>query len=309
MNNTQPQTPTQPIAFKFHFDFIKVRKVFFALSTALALMGIVSLVMKGGAKLGIEFTGGTLIQLRFQKPLALTQLREALTKTDFSEAELQSVTGQNEFIIRAQTDPNADGSAIVAKLQEHLRQTLADNPYEVIRSEFVGPSVGRQFAKQALLAVVFSLAGIVIYVAFRFKNMVWGMAGVLALAHDVFITFGLFSVLNKEISLTVVAALLTLAGYSINDTIVIFDRIRENLRLSRKESLYDLVNRSLNETLSRTIITSFTVFLVLVSLYFFGGEVIHDFAFALLFGVVIGSYSTIFIATPLVYSWGASSKR
>jgi preprotein translocase subunit SecF len=163
--------------------------------------------------------------------------------------------------------------------------------------------------RQSLLAVVFSLLGIIIYVAFRFKNWVWGAAGVLALAHDVFLTVGFLSVTDRELTITVIASLLTLAGYSINDTIVIFDRIRENLRMRRKEPLDALINRSLNETLSRTIITSGMVFFVLLALLFFGGEVLNDFAAALTFGVVVGSYSTWFIAVPLVFDWQTRRAR
>ena len=155
----------------------------------------------------------------------------------------------------------------------------------------------------ALLAILFSFLGIIVYVAFRFKSGIWGVAGVIALVHDVFITVGLFSILGLEIDLTVVAALLTLAGYSINDTIVIFDRIRENTVLMRKETIGKIMNTSINQTLSRTIITSLCTELVVVALFFFGGEVIHNFSFALLFGMVIGTYSTMFIASPIVYEW------
>lgn len=292
---------------RFHFDFLKSRKTFFWVSAALALAGLVSLILKGGPRLGIEFTGGTLIQVRLEKPMSLEAMRQVLAQGQFA-AELQSIPSTNSFIIRIAGEA-AKTQEVSERLREHLQQSLIENPYVLERAEFIGPAIGRHLMRQALLAIVLSLGGIIVYVAFRFKSGIWGFAGVLALAHDVFITVGLFSVFNREITLTVVAALLTLAGYSINDTIVIFDRIRENLRLSRKEPLYQLVNRSLNETLSRTIITSLTVFLVLLALFFFGGEVIHDFSFALLFGVVIGSYSTLFIATPLVYSWGQQKQR
>ncbi|MFN3967222.1 MAG: protein translocase subunit SecF, partial [Endomicrobiia bacterium] len=171
------------------------------------------------------------------------------------------------------------------------------------RTEFVGPSIGRHLTKRAIYAILLSLLGIIIYVGIRFKSTVWGVSGVVALAHDVFITIGLFSVLNKEINLTVIAALLTLAGYSINDTIVIFDRIRENLSLLRKEPLEKIINTSINQTLSRTIITSLTTELVVIALFFFGGKVIHDFSLAFLFGCIIGTYSSIFVASPMVLEW------
>ncbi len=173
----------------------------------------------------------------------------------------------------------------------------------VERVEMVGPRVGETLSEQALWAIILSWIGIIIYVAFRFKSPVYGVAGVIALVHDVAVTVGVFSLLNNEITLTIIAALLTLIGYSINDTIVIYDRIRENMRLLRDKNLKDMLNISLNDTLSRTIITSLTVFMVLVALFFWGGEVIHDFAVAMLIGVITGSYSTIAIATQLVYEW------
>jgi preprotein translocase SecF subunit len=167
----------------------------------------------------------------------------------------------------------------------------------------VGPRIGKYLTNRALLAIILSLSGIIIYVAFRFKSPVWGISAVIALLHDVFIVLGLFCIFDKEITLTVIAAVLTLAGYSVNDTIVIFDRIRENLSLMRKETLNKIINTSINQTLSRTAITSLTTEFVLLSLFFLGGEVIHDFSFVLLFGVVIGTYSSIFIASPIVYEF------
>ncbi|MBI4396866.1 MAG: protein translocase subunit SecF [Elusimicrobia bacterium] len=286
-----------------HFDFLKLRNIFFGLSAVLALISIGSLVFHKGPNLSIDFTGGTLIQGFFKNPVSLEDVRKALSEAELGGAELQTVPTRNAIIIRYKSAENADKDELGTQVTTALNKAFAENPFEIERVEFVGPVVGRHLMKQAFLAVVFSLLGIVLYVAFRFKNWIWGVSGVFALAHDVFITVGFLSVTNREISITVIAALLTLAGYSINDTIVIFDRIRENLRARRKEPLDVLINRSLNETLSRTIITSLTVFLVLLSLLFFGGEVIRDFSLALTFGVVVGSYSTLFIATPMVYVW------
>lgn len=213
----------------------------------------------------------------------------------------------NAVIFRFKTkQSNEDRQGVETRLKEGFVKSFPNNPFVIERAEFVGPVVGRHLMGKASLAILFSLMGIVVYVAFRFKNWIWGVSGVFALVHDVFIATGFMAITGREVSITVIAALLTLAGYSINDTIVIFDRIRENIRLrgrSNKESLDVLINRSCNETLSRTIITSLTVFLVLICLLVFGGEVIRDFALALTFGVVVGSYSTIFIATPMVYLW------
>jgi preprotein translocase SecF subunit len=184
-----------------------------------------------------------------------------------------------------------------------MKTTFPDNPFIVERVEIVGPVVGQHLVNQALLAFVFSMVGISIYVAFRFKRWVWGITGVFALVHDVFFTVGFMAIMGREMSVTVMAALLTIAGYSINDTIVVFDRIREHLRSRQKQPLDQLMNRSFNETLSRTIITSLTVFLVLIALLIFGGEVIRDFAIAMTFGVVVGTYSSIFVASAMVYDW------
>jgi preprotein translocase subunit SecF len=290
------------------FDFLGRRGFFFGLSGVLALVTVASLVIHRGPNFSIDFTGGTLVQGSFKEPVALEKIRAALGGADLGGGELQSVPFENAVIIRFKSGLHAQedlGSRVTAA----LAKGFPDNPFTIERVEFVGPVVGRHLIKQAFFAILFSMLGIVAYVAFRFKNWIWGISGVLALVHDVFLTIGFMSVTNREVSLTVVAALLTLAGYSINDTIVIFDRIRENMRARRKEALDVLINRSLNETLSRTIITSLTVFLVLVALLVWGGEVIRDFALALTFGVVVGSYSTLFIATPLVYVWQTRRSR
>ncbi|MBI3292156.1 MAG: protein translocase subunit SecF [Elusimicrobia bacterium] len=287
---------------KTQFDFIGKRYLSFALSSLLILAGLVSLVLKRGPRLGIDFTGGTLIQLAFQEAIGLDQIREELRRRGSGNVEIQSFPKQKAFLIRSQG--GAGSPEVVARtIPSALREAFPANPFQVERVEYVGPVVGQRLVRQAFWAVIWSLVGIVVYVGFRFRSSVWGVAGVVALLHDVFTTVGLFSLLNKELTITVVAALLTIAGYSINDTIVIFDRMREKLRTLRKVSLGELINLSVNETLSRTVNTSLTVFLVLLALFFWGGEVIHDFSLALLYGVVVGSYSTIFVASPLVYEW------
>ncbi|MHB9155168.1 MAG: protein translocase subunit SecF [Endomicrobiales bacterium] len=289
------------------FDFIGKRYLFFVLSGLLILTGIVSLLLKGGPNLGIDFQGGVLLQLSFSEPADIDALRSTFSSAGLGGLELQS-TGKNGVIMRVKKSAyNQD--ELTAKVLSSLKEKSPQTQVTIERTEYVGPAVGQHLMKQAMLAIVFSLLGIVVYVAFRFHSGIWGAAGVLALAHDVFVVVGVFSLFNREITLTVVAALLTLAGYSINDTIVIFDRIRENMKLLVKEDFGSIINRSVNETLSRTVITSLTVFFVVLTLFVFGGEVIHDFALALLIGVVVGSYSTIYVASPLVYEWRMFKKR
>lgn len=297
-------------------NFIDKRYIFFAISGGAILLSAVSLILKGGPHLGIDFTGGTLTEIKFKELPSLEQIRKIFADQGINVFELQSFPYQRSILIRTKLTPQdesrkevtGDESEIISKIRVALNQNFGENYFEVERNEYVGPAIGKHLVKRAGLAIIFSLLGIVVYVAFRFKSAVWGTAGVIALAHDVFVTLGIFSILNKEVNILIISALLTLAGYSINDTIVIFDRMRENLRLRRNIPLGELINLSVNETLSRTIITSLTVFLVLLTLFFFGGEVIHDFSFALLFGVIIGSYSTIFVAASLVYEWEIRKK-
>jgi len=254
--------------------------------------------------LSIDFTGGTLVQGFFEKSVPLQDIRKALDTAGYGTEQLQSVPSRNAVIMRYKVEFSAENKdKLSAEITTALNKAFADNPFTVERVEFVGPVVGKHLIRQAFLAIIFSMAGIAVYVGIRFKNWIWGVSGVLALLHDVFFTMWFMSVLNREMSITVIAALLTIAGYSINDTIVIFDRMREGMRSRRKETLEVLIDRSLNETLSRTIITALTVFIVLVSLLFFGGDVIRDFSLAMTFGMVIGSYSSLFLAAPMVYAW------
>lgn len=289
-----------------NFDYIGKRYFFFAVSAVLIGVGVVSFIVRGGPNYSIDFTGGILVQAAFEKPVAMTDVRAALTEGGIEKLELQS--SRNAVIIRAKKQ-DIDQDVFSRKVAGILQAKFPQNPMVIERTEYVGPTVGRHLASQAFWAMILSFIGIIIYVAFRFHSSIWGMAGVLGIMHDVIIVFGMFVLFNKEINLTAIAAFLTIAGYSINDTIVIFDRLRENLRYLSKEDFGTVINRTVNSMLPRTFITSFTVFMVVLALYLLGGQTIHDFAFAMLAGVVIGVYSTVFICTPLVYEWEQFRRR
>ena len=290
---------------KTSINFMAKRFIFFAISGVMISAGIISLAVKG-ANLGLDFTGGTLLQLRFEKPVSIAQVREAMSKAGL-ETAIQSFTDRNAYQLKVK-GKQENVNEIADKIIAGLTANLPGNAFTEEKRDYVGPVVGRDLAKKALFALILSMFGIIVYVAFRFSNPVWGAAGVIALAHDVFVTTGALSITNREIDLVIVAALLTIAGYSINDTIVIFDRMRENMRTFPKMPLGELANLSVNETLSRTLITNFTVLGVVSILYVFGGDVINNFAFAMLVGSICGTYSTIAIATPLVYQWEHRAK-
>jgi preprotein translocase subunit SecF len=280
-----------------HFDFVKLMKPAVALSIAVIIIGIASLIWHGGPNYGIDFAGGTLIQIKFQKETHVDKIRAAFKTIGFEGSIIQNY-GPNEVIVRT-PESGVDAKGLSAKVDEALTTAFGKGGYEVRRIEMVGPKVGRDLTKKAILAIVFSWIGILIYVGVRFEFR-YALGGIIALVHDVMITITFLSLFDKEFDLNIVAALLTIIGYSINDTIVIFDRIRENARKNTRDSLFDVINTSVNQTLSRTILTSLTVFVVLLVLFFFGGAVIHDFTFALLVGTVAGVYSTVFIASPIV---------
>ncbi len=285
-----------------HFDFVGKRRWAYAFSAVLILSGVASLVVKKGPRLGIDFTGGSLVQLGFKESVSLKELRQTLAAGGHSDVELQNIgTGQSVIIRVPKGQSSVD--TLAADLHKIVITQFPASVPVIERAEYVGPAVGRALGDQAVKAIFWATVLIIIYVAFRFRSTLWGFCSIVAVIHDVASVIGIFSILNKEITITVVAGILTLAGYSMNDTIVIYDRMRENLRLSRKESLAEIINRSINETLSRTIMTSLTVALTLLVLFFFGGDVIHDFSFAMLYGVFVGSYSTIFVAAPLIYEW------
>ena len=286
---------------KTHFDFIGMRWACFAVSAILLGACVVSLVTKG-VRYGIDFTGGTVLQVSFEKPLTLADFRSAVESSGLAEASLQHFSNSNTFTIRTQADAKQSAEAIEKDLAQ-IQGALPDNKMHEDSKEYVGPAVGKHLFRQALWAVVLSLAGIMLYLGVRFANPIWGVAGIIALFHDVLATYGLFSLLGIEIDLLIISAILTIGGYSIHDTIIIFDRMREKLKIMRREPLGQVINESMNETMSRTIITSGTVFIVVMILYLFGGKVLHHFAMAMAFGLVVGTYSSIGVAAPLVFEW------
>jgi preprotein translocase subunit SecF len=293
---------------KLNIDFIGKRFICYGISIVLMVGSLAAIFIKGPL-MSIEFTGGTLLQVGFQDLPDLDKVRDVLNKDGWDGFNLQTQPSNHTLIVRVrESEKNKDQDDIATRIMATLKKEFSGNVKELPeRVEYVGPIIGRKLALNAFLAILGSLAVIVIYVAFQFKNWIWGVVGVLALAHDVLITFGMLVLFQREIDLVVIAALLTLAGYSINDTIVIFDRVRENLRTTRKESLKDLYNRSVNETLGRTVNTAFMALMAAGSLLL-GGEVIRNFALAMTFGVIIGSYSTIGVAISLIHQWEMARK-
>nr|WP_320193608.1 protein translocase subunit SecF [uncultured Desulfobacter sp.] len=331
-----------------HIDFMGMRKIGFAFSLILILAGIVSLVIHNGPNYGIDFAGGTLVQVKFPQKVDVSDIRNGLDQIGLKDVSVQEFGDQaaHEYLIRTSSDADALGTQLSDTVSKGLKEATALEP-DIRRVEMVGPQVGKDLKKKALLAIFYSLLFITIYISGRFEQK-WTIAGItagalmaavyflsvfnlsmpfliaaalivslvlfwllqlqyaigaiVALIHDVTITVGVFSLLNLDFSLQIIAALLTIIGYSLNDTIIVFDRIRENIKGNSDQSLVlDLFNRSINETLSRTILTSLTTLVVLLALFLLGGEIIHNFAFAMIIGVVVGTYSSIFIASPIVF--------
>ena len=282
-----------------NFDFLGKRTVCFGVSAGVLLLGLLSLVMHGGPRYGIDFAGGTLIQVRFAQPVPTEDIRAALDGVVQGKPGVQTFGEANEFIVQLeQSDEGMEG--LSARVHDALAQKLGADQVEIRRVEMVGPKVGKDLRQKGLLALAFSLGAILLYIWWRFE-LRFGFGAVAALFHDVLITIGMFSLFNKQFDLTTVAALLTIIGYSLNDTIVVYDRIRENVKKTGgKGDLAQIINRSINECLSRTLLTSTTTLLVVAALFAFGGGVIHDFAFALLVGVMVGTYSSVYIASPVV---------
>ncbi len=277
-------------------NFISMRFIAYVIS-AIIILGSLGLTMTKGLGFGIDFTGGTLIEIRLQNAPDLGALRDQMNALDLGGISIQEFGAPNDLLIRM---PEQEGDekaqqAAIAQIRATLDQTYEDVDYR--RVEYVGPQVGEELKRQGLYAIIFSLCGIMAYIALRFEWK-FGVAAIIALAHDAIATIGLFAITGMEFNLSTVAAILMIAGYSINDTVVVFDRIRENLRKYKKMPLSELFNLSINQTLSRTLVTSVTTLLALVALWVFGGEVIQGFVNALLFGIIIGTYSSIFVAAP-----------
>ncbi len=287
-----------------HFPFISWRRYAYAASLAILLPGMVSLVAKGGPKYGIDFTGGTLVQLRFEREASLDRLRARLGQLDLDAFELTRFGDVREVVVRARGVEGQE-SALAPRIADAVRQdpALRDNPFEVVRVEAVGPKIGSELQRKALLALAYSWVFIIVFIYIRFKGFKYGVTPVIALIHDTLLVVGVFSLMNKEITLDVVAALLTIIGYSVNDSIVILDRIRENLRTRQRRTLAETIDTAVNETLSRTVVTGVSTIMVVLALLFLGGRVIHDFALALLIGIVTGTYSSIFVVAPLLVEW------
>ncbi|HEC59605.1 hypothetical protein LCGC14_0558140 [marine sediment metagenome] len=286
-----------------HFNFMGKRKIAAVLSILLVLASLVSL-FKQGLNLGIDFTGGTIIELAYKDEAKLDQIRTTLKEGGFDDAAVQNFGSIRDVLIYMPVIATKNmaelSNEVVAVLQKDSEEAI-----DIRRVEFVGPQVGEELTEDGGLAMLYALIGILIYVAFRFEYR-FAIGSVVALIHDVIITLGVFSFFQLEFDLTVLAAILAVIGYSLNDTIVVFDRIRETFLRKRKDEPLEVVNNALNDTLSRTLMTSGTTLLVVFSLYLFGGTVIHDFAIALLLGIIIGTYSSIYIASTVVLAMGVS---
>jgi preprotein translocase subunit SecF len=284
------------------YDFIGKRKFALWLSLIAILLCVGSIFFHRGLRYGVDFAGGLLVQVKFSKAVDISEVRKAMDAMGMKDAVVQKFGGEDEFLIRLEKT-SEDLEEASKKIQISIKEQFKDQPPEIRRVEVVGPKVGKDLKEKALWAVGLSFLAILIYVAFRFHEFAYGLGGIAALFHDIIITYGVISIFNIEYSLTLLAVILTIIGFSINDTIVIFDRVRENIKKMRKENLETIFNVSINETLGRTILTSGTVMMVVIILFFFGGPVIHDFAFTLMIGLISGTYSTIYIAGPVVLVW------
>ena len=276
--------------------FMKIKRLTLLVSSFLFLLSLISIFTKG-LNLGIDFTGGSLIEVRFEEKISLNNLRSEMNNLDLGEIQLQTIGEENDVVIRVQ-DKNND-AITQTKTIEVIKNSLKDKSVDYRRTEFVGPKVGDELVNAGIIAVIFSLIGILFYIWLRFQ---WNFAigAIIALIHDVILTLGFFSVIQLEFNLATVAAVLTIAGYSINDTVVIYDRIRETMRKYKQITFDEIINLALNGTLSRTLMTSLTTLLALMALFIFGGVVISSFIIALIWGVIIGTYSSLYVASPLL---------
>lgn len=288
---------------KTNIDFIGKKYITLLVTGTLSIIGIIASIQiaTGKANMGIDFAGGTGIQLRFEKPVTLQSVRAALDAGGIKGFELQDIPAENKVLIKTKQS-DGDLTKIADSITAAMSQTLSDNKYVIDSTTAIGPKVGAKLRNDAVKAIIMATIGILIYVAFRFKFQ-FGVGATIATFHDVLAVLGIFYLMGKEINLIVVSGLLTIAGYSLTDTVVVFDRIRENLKIQFREPIQNVINNSINEVLSRTIITSLTTFMAAAALFFLGGEVIHDFALAIMLGIIIGTYSSIFVASPILLLW------
>jgi len=279
---------------KKKFDFIKNKRIVYIISVVIILVGIISIIFQG-FNLGIDFAGGALLQIRFDKPVSTTEVRNVLSEFNLSQSAIQNLS-ENEFVIRTEKIDSEQRKEILTAFKENLTDL------EVLRVETVGPVIGENLKKLSFYALLFAFIGIILYITIRFEFK-FSIVSILALLHDCLIVLGIFSLLQKEITIPIIAAVLTIVGYSLNNTIVILDRLRENIKLKIREPFENLINMSINQSLSRTINTALTTIIPILALYFFGGNILSDFALALFIGMVAGTYSSIFIASPLLVEW------
>ena len=296
-----------------NIKFMDKQRASFILSLLLIFTGIISLVINKGPKLSIDFQGGTLIAVQFNKPMEINQIRDALKSisineesVDLSKEEMKHFGEKTNVAIRLTPRENENDDFVQIVL-DHLAKSFVDNIPEdsnefILTIEKVGPKIGAELTGNAVMAICSALFLILLYVSIRFE-FIFALGAIVALSHDVMITLGIFSILGYEISLPIIAAFLTIVGYSLNDTIIIFDRIRENVKANKRSDYSDVVDQSINQSLSRTLVTSLTTFMVVFILWLFGGEVINGFAFAMMLGVLIGTYSSIFVASPFVVAF------
>ena len=288
-----------------NWDFLKYRKIGYILSGIMIFIGIVSLALHGGPHYGIDFTGGRVLEINFTQLPDIAKVRTLLAQNGWTGIEVQSIRERPWVIFRVPMELDEQYTDFSEKVLQVMRLHFTpENGYtvDVLSIEKVGPKVGQELREKAIWAILFALIAMLIYITVRFQ-LRFGVASVVALFHDAFITIGIFSLLGKEISLPIVAAILTIVGYSINDSIVVSDRIRENMSKLRRLGFYELINKSLNQVFSRTIITSVTTLVVVLSLLFLGGTVIHDFALAMFIGIIVGTYCSIYIVSPVVLQW------
>jgi preprotein translocase subunit SecF len=291
----------QIIKHDINIDFVGKRKLALIVSAVMILTGLASLVVNGGPNYGIDFVGGTLVQVKFAENTDAARIKDGLGSLELGSVVVQRFGDDpNEFLIRVQE--SGEGKDLSGLISGSLESVYGEGKVDIRRVEMVGPQVGKDLRQKGLLSISYAMIGILVYIAWRFE-LRYAIGAIIALFHDVLITLGAFSITGREIDLPIIAAFLAIIGYSLNDTIIVYDRIRENYGKHQKLGFGEVVNRSINETLSRTILTSGTTLLVVLALFIFGGGVIHNFAFAMLVGILVGTYSSIFVASPLLILW------